>query len=118
MFIFVLGLVFSRPVEKAPPPPPSVGPLALRVAYCMPFQTRAYPPPASTSENALEPLPYVVAVLFWQNNGVSMLAELVATAATEVRSAAMGALMMITTVDAGEQIILRRPRIYINRVCF
>ncbi|CAM9574735.1 unnamed protein product [Ectocarpus sp. 12 AP-2014] len=37
-----------------------------------------------------------------QNNGVSMLAELVATAETDVRSAAMGALMMITTVDAGE----------------
>lgn len=31
-----------------------------------------------------------------------MLAELVAKAGTEVRSAAMGALMMITTVDAGE----------------
>ncbi|CAM9454118.1 unnamed protein product [Ectocarpus sp. 13 AM-2016] len=37
-----------------------------------------------------------------QNNGVSMLAELVAKAETDVRSAAMGALMMITTVDAGE----------------
>lgn len=37
-----------------------------------------------------------------QNNGVSMLAELVAKAETGVRSAAMGALMMITTVDAGE----------------
>ncbi|CAM9662100.1 unnamed protein product, partial [Ectocarpus sp. 4 AP-2014] len=36
-----------------------------------------------------------------QNNGVSMLAELVAKAETDVRSAAMGALMMITTVDAG-----------------
>eukprot|EP00752_Nemacystus_decipiens_P009611 g8588.t1 len=41
-----------------------------------------------------------------QNNGVSMLAELVAGAATEVRSAAMGALMMITTVDAGKRAIL------------
>ncbi|CBJ33009.1 Rtdr1 protein [Ectocarpus siliculosus] len=37
-----------------------------------------------------------------QNNGVSMLAELVSKAETDVRSAAMGALMMITTVDAGE----------------
>ncbi|CAM9977107.1 unnamed protein product [Pylaiella littoralis] len=41
-----------------------------------------------------------------QNNGVSMLAELVAKAGTEVRSAAMGALMMITTVDAGKRAVL------------
>eukprot|EP00903_Cladosiphon_okamuranus_P009251 g8827.t1 len=41
-----------------------------------------------------------------QNNGVSMLAALVAGAATQVRSAAMGALMMITTVDAGKRAIL------------
>lgn len=50
----------------------------------------------------LEPFSRYVAVFLWQNNGVSMLAELIAGAATEVRSAAMGALMMITTVDAGE----------------
>lgn len=35
-----------------------------------------------------------------------MLAELVAGATTQVRSAAMGALMMITTVDAGEPFVL------------
>lgn len=49
------------------------------------------------------PSPFVACTrILLQNNGVSMLAELVSGAATEVRSAAMGALMMITTVDAGE----------------
>lgn len=54
----------------------------------------------------------------WQNNGVSLLAQLVAVAATEVRSAAMGALMMITTVDAGEPLFLKcAPITYVrNRV--
>lgn len=38
-----------------------------------------------------------------------MLADLVAEGATEVRSAAMGALMMITTVDAGEILHSEKP---------
>ena len=36
-----------------------------------------------------------------QNDGVAMLAALLTVPDCEVRSAAMGALMMITTVDAG-----------------
>lgn len=66
------------------------------------------PPPPPLLRGCLVNLtlfPGPIAMFVWQNNGVSMLAELVAVAATEVRSAAMGALMMITTVDAGEAVL-------------
>eukprot|EP00904_Undaria_pinnatifida_P007150 jgi/Undpi1/3565/HiC_scaffold_16.g06937.m1 len=44
-----------------------------------------------------------------QNDGVAMLASLLAVRSVEVRSAAMGALMMITTVDAGKRAVLLTP---------